>query len=455
MPYLIFKDYLNMIQAGNLAAISTNSPQIRQQAEQQAQAEAVSMLKSKYITSDEFTNTGAWQASGPPTGTYQGRKPLTATAWAASTTYAIGAQILYTDNNIYQCITANNDAVFDPTKWLNLGANGSIPYYANDRVFISPANVYSATSNYALGVQVMYNYPWATATNYTYGQQILYTDGNIYNCIVPNSDVVFNLANWALVGPQQFNGSVWINTTAITGGGESWNPAHWALLGTVNQIFYAPTPYCNFDFTKGVYNVGDVVFWNNRIYVCLMATRFDSHEFMLQRHLVQNKFYGNVYPDDKVNGLQAWGSGVPYVIPAGTLITNQTYWTLGDNRDAQMVQKLVDITLYHLHSLISPNNIPVLRIKRYIGEKEDRSIDVKGHVVYPVYSALGWLQDCVRGGDSEPNLPKIDPPKGERVMFAGNVRNENSYVLFAIFGLWKIIAMLTGMSMLTQGKFFT
>ena len=427
MAYLIFKDYLNMIQAGNLAAISTNTPAIRQQAEQQAQAEAVSILKSKYITCDEFTNTGAWNSAGPAVGIYPGRKPLTAVAWVSGTTYAIGAQILYTDGNIYQCITANSDVAFTSGHWLNLGANNSIPYYANDRVFINPAPIYSATSTYALGVQTMYNALWAASTNYACGQQILYSDGNIYTCIVPNADANFILAHWALVGPQQYHGSIWINTTAITGGGEAWNPAHWALLGTVNQLFYAPAPYCNFDFSKGVYNVGDIVFWKNKIYTCIMATQFDSHEFKLQRHFIQNKWYGNVFPDDPKHGAQAWGTGVPYSIPAGTLITNTTYWTLGDNRDAQMVQKLIDITLYHLHSLISPNNIPVLRIHRYIGNKEDRSVDVKGHVVYPVYSALGWLQDCIRGGDSEPNLPKIDPPKGERVMFDGNVRNTNSY----------------------------
>lgn len=50
----------------------------------------------------------------------------------------------------------------------------------------------------------------------------------------------------------------------------------------------------------------------------------------------------------------------------------------GTDRDSLVVMRCVDILLYHLHTSISPDNIPELREKRYLG-------------------AIGWLEKISDG----------------------------------------------------------
>ena len=99
---------------------------------------------------------------------------------------------------------------------------------------------------------------------------------------------------------------------------------------------------------------------------------------------------------------------------------------LGDARDAKLLQVCVDITLYHLHARISSRNVPELRETRYKGSPEDR--ETRGQrVLYPTYSALGWMQASVIGNDITPNLPLLQPNKESRISFGGKTKNENSY----------------------------
>jgi hypothetical protein len=86
----------------------------------------------------------------------------------------------------------------------------------------------------------------------------------------------------------------------------------------------------------------------------------------------------------------------------------------------------IDIALYHLHARISPVNVPELRIHRYMGLAEDRAMKA-GRVIYPTYSALGWLQAAADGTDITPELPKLQPAKGARIRYGGNPKLINSY----------------------------
>ena len=79
--------------------------------------------------------------------------------------------------------------------------------------------------------------------------------------------------------------------------------------------------------------------------------------------------------------------------------------TTGDDRQAQLVSLLVDITLYHLHSRISARNIPDLRVKRY----DD---------------AIMWLK-MVANGAISPDLPVIAPEQGKRTIWGSNTKKEN------------------------------
>ena len=222
-----------------------------------------------------------------------------------------------------------------------------------------------------------------------------------------------------------FNGAVYTCSTAITVA-EPFTIAHWTLnTTTTSTLYYAINPAPIFDCNT-VYFVGDVVFWNNKTYTCQIQSSILDHQSILQIQESNVNPTINIFPDDAKKGVQYWGVGTSYLVPANTALTNTTYWAQGDNRDAKLVEVCVNIALYKLQWRISPQNIPALREKMYMGEPQDR--ETRGQrVLYPTYSALGWLQACVIGNDVTPSLPLIQPNQGQRINFGGRPRNVNSY----------------------------
>jgi hypothetical protein len=82
-------------------------------------------------------------------------------------------------------------------------------------------------------------------------------------------------------------------------------------------------------------------------------------------------------------------------------------WVKGDNRNQQMVNYLIDIILYHLHSRIAPRNIPELRVKRY----DD---------------AIAWLKQCAKGEFITGGLPLLQPRQGMRIRHGGSLQKQNN-----------------------------
>ena len=234
------------------------------------------------------------------------------------------------------------------------------------------ATAYSATATYALGAQVLQN-------------------GFVYSC-----------------------------KTAITVG-EAFTLAKWDLLGAQYDIYNAVLPYPTFDYLK-IYKVGDIVFWKDEVYTCKIATQILDHQAQINLGVQIKSNIVNAFPEDE----KYWGVGVAYSVPTNTLITNATYWASGDNRDQKLLQVCVDVALYHLHSRISPRNIPDLRIVRYMGEPGDR-IAAKNKIIYPLYSALGWCQNVRSGDDTTPSMPEIQPTQGGRILSTSRAKLNNSY----------------------------
>lgn len=232
----------------------------------------------------------------------------------------------------------------------------SVVYNPTDRVYLN-ATAYSATGTYAIGALTL-------------------QAGNVYRC-----------------------------TTAITVG-EAFNASKWALLGSQYAIFYAiyPKPLFNYN---AQYAIGDEVFWHGKIYKCLIETKPLSQDQLLQVREIENAPLLNVDPENVNSGSVYWKFLNNYDVPANTDILNTAYWKAGDNRSQQLLTTVVDITLYHVHSRISPRNIPELRVKRY----DD---------------ARNWLKMANRG-EITPALPMLQPTKGGRIRFGGNVRFINSY----------------------------
>jgi hypothetical protein len=199
------------------------------------------------------------------------------------------------------------------------------------------------------------------------------------------------------------NSNVYICTGATTG---VFDITKWALLGAQNTIFYAQYPNPIFNY-KSTYKAGDKVFWNGKVYTAILNTLSPSHDMAIQYPTYHDQPLLNVFPDDVVSGLNYWGPGVAYTILAGTLPTNATYYTNGDNRSQQLLEVLIDVTLYKIHSRISPRNIPDLRVLNY-------------------QHAIEWLKDCGTGKVT-PNLAKLQPYSGARIRYGGNVKLQNNF----------------------------
>lgn len=265
----------------------------------------------------------------------------------------------------------NMDSAFaETTKW-----NAALATYApGNLVYLNPT-AYSAAATYLVGAYVL---------------QV----GNVYKC------------STAIPAPEAFN------------------EAHWTLIGPQYQLYYAAYPHPLFGYQTRYYT-GDQVYWNGKIYTAITDSVVYGHDSLLQIGVTnQNGFPINQFPD-AVGGSQQWGTGTTYPIPADTDILNATYWTLGDNRNQLLVAKLVDISLYWLHKRIAPRNIPETRIWAYMGAPDELSVTKDG-TVFPEYSALGWLQSCMRGSISV-ELPLIQPRTGNRIRYGSNTKNENSY----------------------------
>lgn len=94
---------------------------------------------------------------------------------------------------------------------------------------------------------------------------------------------------------------------------------------------------------------------------------------------------------------------------SGIDISDEAKFKKTDSRNPKMVQVVVDILLYHLHSAISPRNIPTSRAVRYDGQGNVKDGE----------SAISYLLK-VQKGTITPNLPvKVDadgtaPQSGSR-----------------------------------------
>ena len=78
----------------------------------------------------------------------------------------------------------------------------------------------------------------------------------------------------------------------------------------------------------------------------------------------------------------------------------------GNNRDSQLLNYIIDLSLYHLHSRIAPRNIPELRQTRYD-------------------NAIEWLKMCSLGNVT-PRLEEISTD-GKVIRWGSQTKNTNSY----------------------------
>ena len=76
------------------------------------------------------------------------------------------------------------------------------------------------------------------------------------------------------------------------------------------------------------------------------------------------------------------------------------------DRDPQLLNYIIDLAVYHLHSRISPRNIPELRMTRYD-------------------NAVAWLKMCAMG-DVTPKL-EIQDTAGRILRWGSQQKNQNNF----------------------------
>lgn len=168
-------------------------------------------------------------------------------------------------------------------------------------------------------------------------------------------------------------------------------PAEWTQICLDKSLFYVFYPQPEYSNTT-TYNVGDIVFYNNIDYTCLVSSL-------------------GILPTNT----QFWLAGSAYTV-SGVYPDNTGRWTQGDNRNQQIVMYLLDITLYHLHSRINPRNVPDLRKERYDGNSPTQS-----------GGAIAFLKR-VASGDVTADLPQILPQQGMSIRYGSAVAKQtNSY----------------------------
>ena len=184
-----------------------------------------------------------------------------------------------------------------------------------------------------------------------------------------------------------WNGIIYVGTAST--GVEPGTTSDWIYLTEDLSLYYATTPYPNWDYYTQ-YNVGDIVIYNNITYTCIVPVI-------------------NILPTDS----NFWTGSTTYSF-TGIYPEYTTYWTKGDNRNSQVVMYLIDMTLYHLHSRINPRNIPELRLIRYDGNGPHQG-----------GGSIGFLKRA-SSGDVRLNIAERMPDTGISITW-GNNENRNIY----------------------------
>lgn len=145
-------DYDRIIQSDNLFQIIESNEQIKLDMEQAAQSEMKSYLAQRYKVDEIFADTTDWDV----TLTYYGKNVVqfSAPTYSALSTYTVGERMVFTDDNIYQCVSATS-AGQNPTthaaKWALLCEDNLLFYVT------LPYPEYDRATDYVQGDQIWFN----------------------------------------------------------------------------------------------------------------------------------------------------------------------------------------------------------------------------------------------------------------------------------------------------------
>lgn len=201
------------------------------------------------------------------------------------------------------------------------------------------------------------------------------------------------------------NGYSYLCIDPTTGDEPSISPLKWELIAKTHAIYVAKTPVQEWDFDK-YYNVGVEVFDDNKVWVSKSRN-------------------ANERPSVTENtGL--WDIVSTYTVDAGQLSDN-TKWSLGDDRNKKIVWCCLTIALNTIYKRISPQNIPKWVYEQYRGVQIAYGIVSEAHINKDPTSVVGWLT-LLRDGERQSEMRKVNTfGSGKRIRMVTSNKKTNNY----------------------------
>jgi hypothetical protein len=197
----------------------------------------------------------------------------------------------------------------------------------------------------------------------------------------------------------------------------------WTFVCLDYALFYVSIPYPEFQEFSNYPKGSQVWFKDNYTYLALQDTQgaklgdayFSTYGADTTTTDLQNSLYSA--PAQDITNKYVWSkSTLPYTVTAGTLPTDGTKWTAGDNRSQLLLEHIVDIVLFKLCATVVPRSIPEIRILRYNGN------DVNSNG-----GAIGWCKK-IAGGDIEASLYNVYKQQGLATVYgSSSPKQVNTY----------------------------
>lgn len=218
---------------------------------------------------------------------------------------------------------------------------------------------------------------WNFATEYVWNERIDFTGTDF------SASTVYTSGDLVLYAGNVYHKNA--TTGGYVAGTLPTNATYFTNRGA-EGIYYITPPEAYDEFTE--YAVNDKVSYDHKYYILTVAPGEEG-----------------IAPTDtsyweRITDLTAYSV-------VGHWPNETAYWTFADNRDASIVECLVDMTLYDVHAVINPRNVPALRADRYTKCRD-------------------WLKD-IRDGKLDMNLPDKGGQVGYRIRFGSNEQNVNYY----------------------------
>lgn len=146
------------------------------------------------------------------------------------------------------------------------------------------------------------------------------------------------------------------------------------------------------------YAINDRIFWTEPAFS-------DTETYLTDERV---SYLGKLYKSKAGSGPGAWNpSEWDYLaedeslyyctsVSTGNLPTDTDFFTAGDNRNQDLLIRVIDIALYNIYSRLNNVDIPAIRKERFDGNDSRQT-----------GGALGWLKMIVKG-QLQPDFPLIE-----------------------------------------------